>query len=248
MDSIWTVLGLEATKDISAIKRAYAQKTRDCHPEEDPEGFLQLRKAYQAAMDYAEGTGDISPENQEPIPEADGGEAEDEGWSLSDKPVVWDEGPNPFADHEAAHQFLNLYTGKQRKNASLWLDYFTSDAFLDVAWERRFAGLLLEETLRPPKIPVELLVNLPDAVYATPDFNVMCRLKDVPLSWSSPTQLLGEAVTSEALEELFSRFEDNQLNRLELSWNIAPPAGEELDYDARRSLVLLKDARKYACL
>ena len=34
---IWNILGLEPTQDVSAIKRAYAQKTRDCHPEEDPE-------------------------------------------------------------------------------------------------------------------------------------------------------------------------------------------------------------------
>ena len=40
MDAIWTALGLEPTKDVSAIKRAYAEKAKTCHPEEDPEGFL----------------------------------------------------------------------------------------------------------------------------------------------------------------------------------------------------------------
>lgn len=38
---------LEATRNVSAIKRAYAQKTRICHPEKDPEGFLERRKARQ---------------------------------------------------------------------------------------------------------------------------------------------------------------------------------------------------------
>ena len=46
MGNNWTILGLEPTKDVSVIKRAYAQKALDCHPEEDPEGFLELRKAY----------------------------------------------------------------------------------------------------------------------------------------------------------------------------------------------------------
>ena len=55
MDELWTVLGLEATKDVSAIKRAYAEKAKTCHPEEDPEGFMKLRQAYQAALAYAEG-------------------------------------------------------------------------------------------------------------------------------------------------------------------------------------------------
>ena len=44
----WSMLGLEEpTRDISAVKRAYARKSREYHPEEDPEGFLRLREAYQ---------------------------------------------------------------------------------------------------------------------------------------------------------------------------------------------------------
>lgn len=143
MDSIWTVLGLEPTQDVSAIKRAYAQKSRECYPEEDPQGFLQLRKAYQAALDYAEGK-----EAPEPAAALEAEEPEEENWSLSDKPILWDEGPNPYADHEAVNKFLELYTGKQRKNSAAWLDYFTSDAFLDVGWERRFVGFLLEQVVR----------------------------------------------------------------------------------------------------
>ena len=37
--SIWEVLGIAPTTDKAAIRHAYAQKTRTCHPEEDPEGF-----------------------------------------------------------------------------------------------------------------------------------------------------------------------------------------------------------------
>ena len=99
MDEIWTILGLEPTKDVSAIKRAYAEKARACHPEEDPEGFLRLRQAYQAALAYAEGGEEAS------APPAGPEEPEDEGWSLTDGPAVIDEGPNPFAGHPAAKAF-----------------------------------------------------------------------------------------------------------------------------------------------
>ncbi len=140
MNDFWNLLDIEPTQDISAIKRAYAKKARTCHPEEDPEGFLELREAYQAALDYAEGnTG-----TPEPAIEPDGGEADDKGWNLCDHPPVQEEGPNPYENHEAVQKFLELYTGKQRKNPALWLDYFTSDIFLNVAWERRFTALLLE--------------------------------------------------------------------------------------------------------
>ena len=144
MSGFWTVLGLEPTEDISAIKRACAEKAKACHPEEDPEGFLKLRNAYRAALDYAGGGEEASPE----APPAGAEELEDEGWSLSGRPEIMDEGPNPFADHPAAKAFLVLYTGKQRKNPQAWMDYFTSGEFLDVAWERRFAALLLEQATR----------------------------------------------------------------------------------------------------
>lgn len=48
--SIWEVLGIAPTTDKAAIRHAYAQKTRTCHPEEDPEGFDALHKAFAAAM------------------------------------------------------------------------------------------------------------------------------------------------------------------------------------------------------
>lgn len=144
MDAIWTALGLEPTKDVSAIKRAYAEKAKTCHPEENPKGFLQLRQAYQAALDWAE-KGETPPAaGPEEVTPAESA-LEDEGWSLAEKPALWDEGSNPFAEHPAAKAFRELYTGKRRKDPKAWMDYFTSGDFLDVAWERRFAGLLLEE-------------------------------------------------------------------------------------------------------
>ena len=148
MDTIWTTLGIEPTKDVSAIKRAYAEKAKTCHPEEDPEGFMKLRQAYQAALDYAEGTREepgfslAGPGPDEiPIPE-NGKVTEDPGWYLQEQE---DEGPNPFEGGEAITKFLELYTGKQRKNPAMWMDYVTSAAFLDAAWDPRFTSLLLQK-------------------------------------------------------------------------------------------------------
>lgn len=49
----WSVLGIEATTDISKIKAAYARKAKLVHPEEYPEEFQELQKAYKSAMKYA---------------------------------------------------------------------------------------------------------------------------------------------------------------------------------------------------
>ena len=154
MDNIWTVLGIDPTEDVSAIKRAYAEKAKACHPEEDAEGFLRLRQAYQAALAYAEGEQEepgFSLSGEPPLPE-NGKVTEDPGWSLREQE---DEGPNPFEGGEAITKFLELYTGKQRKNPAMWMDYVTSATFLDAAWDPRFTSLLLQKVreLRPDFTP-----------------------------------------------------------------------------------------------
>lgn len=51
--SIWNILCIEPTDDTKEIKRAYARQLRLNHPEENPQGYQQLREAYSAALDYA---------------------------------------------------------------------------------------------------------------------------------------------------------------------------------------------------
>lgn len=52
--NMWKILGIEPTVDKRAIRRAYAAKTRQTHPEEKPEEFRRLYEAYQAALGYAD--------------------------------------------------------------------------------------------------------------------------------------------------------------------------------------------------
>ena len=162
----WSVLGLEEpTQDVSAIRQAYARKARECHPEEDPEGFLRLREAYQAALSYAErGASPPPPAPAAPAGKQDAAQAEDgeedreldedgeeeqaefHGWVIPEQEP--EDRPNPYEDSEAIRKFEELYTGKQRKNPKLWMDYFTSNTFLDAAWEPDFTRLLLDRVTR----------------------------------------------------------------------------------------------------
>ncbi|MFR7590414.1 MAG: DnaJ domain-containing protein [Longibaculum sp.] len=57
---IWNILGIEPTSDKKAIKKAYAFKGKDCHPEEHPEAFQELQQAYKKALAYASLNKDIS--------------------------------------------------------------------------------------------------------------------------------------------------------------------------------------------
>lgn len=49
---IWKILGIEKTKDEEAVKAAYRNKLRYVNPEDDEEGFKELRRAYEEAMEY----------------------------------------------------------------------------------------------------------------------------------------------------------------------------------------------------
>jgi len=49
----WNILGITPTTDKRTIKKAYAKRLTEYHPEDQPEKFEEIKKAYQAALDYA---------------------------------------------------------------------------------------------------------------------------------------------------------------------------------------------------
>ncbi len=49
----WSELGLPGPSDLAAVRRAYAQRLKTTHPEDDPEGFQRLHEAYQEARRLA---------------------------------------------------------------------------------------------------------------------------------------------------------------------------------------------------
>lgn len=51
---IWITLGIGETKDKEAIKNAYRMKLTTVNPEDDPDGFMRLREAYEEAVRLAE--------------------------------------------------------------------------------------------------------------------------------------------------------------------------------------------------
>lgn len=61
-NNIWTILGIAPTTDIAVIKSAYATKAKEYHPEDHPEEFQELQKAYKSAVKYAkQAKSEVSP-------------------------------------------------------------------------------------------------------------------------------------------------------------------------------------------
>jgi hypothetical protein len=46
----WDELGLAPTGDERLIRKAYAERARQCRPDDDSAGFIRLRAAYEAAL------------------------------------------------------------------------------------------------------------------------------------------------------------------------------------------------------
>lgn len=161
-NGVWKLLQIEPTKDQALIKKAYAARSKVCHPEEDPEGFMRLREAYNAAMEWAEEEdrgifpGEESFSQEENLPQEEGffqGEGSFQGKKKEPELVPHfvfgqeTEGPNPYRESPAHQAFLAVYKKENQKNWKLWTEYITSPEFLSVFQEEEFCALM-EETVR----------------------------------------------------------------------------------------------------
>ncbi len=98
----WKELEIPATNDVRAIKRAYAQKLKRHRPDDDPEGFQQLHRAYKQALQLAEMADErttFSDQSDIPFSEAEYENPEEE-MDWSDRPEH-DSGIQPMSEEEA---------------------------------------------------------------------------------------------------------------------------------------------------
>ncbi len=65
-EAVWQILGIDETKDKDKIKQAYREKLIHVNPEDDPEGFMRLRQAFEEANRLADEES-TEPEAKTPV-------------------------------------------------------------------------------------------------------------------------------------------------------------------------------------
>lgn len=163
---MWKILGIEPTTDKRAIKRAYAAKTKETHPEEKPEEFKRLYEAYQTALGYADYVKQISrfggsvtslyrtdrdvPEDepQEAAETTDEEEAPDENPEWEELRTYFEE--NREKQDQCVDAFLKYWRALESPYRSPWeldilKEYLFSAKFQDVRYHPRVLKTLADE-------------------------------------------------------------------------------------------------------
>ena len=156
MSDFWKILEIEPTTDVRVIKQAYAALAKKYHPEQFPEEFLNLRNAYESALDYASKQQESffiqcddknTEENLENSDEYNH-DFEEELPNNTEQKDFWDlsklSDNNDIDCTAALSQFLDLYKSKNNKDANKWYTYFTSYDFLEVWRAEKFTRLMLK--------------------------------------------------------------------------------------------------------
>ena len=114
-EEAFRILGIEATKDERALKSAYREKLTVTNPEDDPEGFKRLRRAYEEACGYARETEDAEGDEQEP---------------------PRDTTPSGLWLERAVEIYGNI---RSRQDVKLWKALFDDDVFLSLEEEKGYS-------------------------------------------------------------------------------------------------------------
>jgi hypothetical protein len=150
--SIWDVLGISESEDEATIRRAYAARLKVTHPEDDAEGFQELRAAYDHALWFARRSRfEAAQEAGEAVPEA--AEAPDPTASPAVPPPLSAAPPAPLGEHPEDLELRRLVEEVQEHERRFEADALELQRLLSAKpFDRNAAFRLFGELLASPAL------------------------------------------------------------------------------------------------
>ena len=249
--TVWEVLGIDSTEDTSVIKKAYAKKLRQHHPEDDPEGYQRLREAYDKALKQAKYMAERRSWEYEEDDDNDGEEwidgSDSDFYSKPEpaSPVTWQEPEEHEEDLQSASKCNEIALSEQRDSAHTIsgfmsrLDDLYNDFYARIdpaAWETLLNSDIVWNVEQSEQLQDAILYyledhpNLPRAVWE--------RL-DTVFHWSEEREDLPDRYDNDYLG--FVRQEI--IGSLEMGYDFFTNSGLPGDFDFDGYLELREDVR-----
>lgn len=180
--NIWAMLGIEPTSEVKTIKRAYARKLKECHPEENPENFQRIRQSYESALEEAKWLSE-EPGRQPELSEAELAHLR------NPEPAAADPGPE-----SPVKQFIRrceaLYADILRRiDPEEWQELLDDELFWPIETRERIGRELFGYLLKHPYLPQKVL-----------------RLLDKHFEWTASERRLADDYDPTEVALLMERF------------------------------------------
>ncbi|NEN81644.1 J domain-containing protein [Paenibacillus elgii] len=168
---MWKILDIKPTNELSVIKKAYARKLKQHHPEDDPEGYQRLREAYDQAVRAAkrnlkfDSFRDLTEEAAVERGESGQSDTGQDEQKEEGQPVVIpsrmlfaDPAARVKSTEERLNEFIEKVTGvyrdiAQRIDSDSWLKLLNDDMMWDVKLQREVYKRMTVFLDRQPYLP-----------------------------------------------------------------------------------------------
>lgn len=176
MSDCWNILGISPTPLTSEIKRAYIRLLKITKPDEDPQGFMRLRQAYEAALHAARYLStDLIPSDTNQSA-AVAKESKIDAQPIS---AISQEIDSVNALYQA---WINLYQDRKNSwNLSAWLNLLKSPVFENIELSRSAYGQLIYLFTQNPFAPSRV-------------FSIIAEMSDFDELYSSWGKFLPEGI------------------------------------------------------